>query len=432
MVNAFETVVLLVGVWASAFEMPRADLGMLREAGAPTEGPALLAWLRGRLPADDDADRLADLVPQLGDRRFAVRDRATTEIIALGPKAIPELKRANADSNAEVRNRARLCLRALEMQIPLWPNVAMRLREEHPPGTIAALLRWLPLADEDTEDAIQAALFALSRQGGRIDSLLLEALGDTDALKRSAAALVVGQARQPSARGLLRPLLKDAEPKVRLQAALGLLLCGERSAAALLPELLEVPAVAERATTILEALAGTNPPSGAASKSVAERRKAWLAYCRDHADTFETAALTELLPGQNMASRAKKAAEKFIACWQGNDGPGLLAISSAPFFSAGQMLATPADLNKAWGKQAPGPQHAYHFRFHRLLSTSKGLAFCQGEAELAAVKGLRPAEHRIMIYSPTPNSWGLIVIRVKGGRVTVAGLTVDRGGDPPN
>src|SRR6266404_1004970 len=278
MVNAFETVVLLVGVWASAFETPHADLGTLREAGAPTDGPALLAWLRGRLPADDDADRLADLVRQLGDRRFAVRDRATTEIIALGPKAIPELKRANADANAEVRNRARQCFRALEMQTILWPNVATRLREEHPPGTIAALLRWLPLADEDTEDAIQAALFALSRQGGRIDSLLLEALGDTDALKRSAAALVVGQARQPSARGLLRPLLKDTEPKVRLQAALGLLLCGERSAAATLPELLDVPAVAERATTILEALAGTNPPSGAASKSVAERRKAWLVY----------------------------------------------------------------------------------------------------------------------------------------------------------
>jgi hypothetical protein len=37
-----------------------------------------------------------------------------------------------------------------------------------------------------------------------------------------------------------------------------------------------------------------------------------------------------------------------------------------------------------------------------------------------------------MVYSPTPNTWGLLIIRVKGGKVTVAGLTVDRIGEPPN
>ena len=36
-----------------------------------------------------------------------------------------------------------------------------------------------------------------------------------------------------------------------------------------------------------------------------------------------------------------------------------------------------------------------------------------------------------MIYSPTPGSWGLMIIRVRNGKATVAGLSVDRPGDPP-
>ena len=59
------------------------------------------------------------------------------------------------------------------------------------------------------------------------------------------------------------------------------------------------------------------------------------------------------------------------------------------------------------------------------------MPFCHGPAEINFVKSLRAAEHRVMVYSPTANSWGLLVIRRSGGRVTIAGLTVDRGGDPP-
>ena len=431
-VSIAEIIVMLLGVGASVAEPPRADLALMREVGAPTDGPALLNWLHNRLPADDDAERIAELVRQLGDRQFGVRDRASREIVALGPKAVPALKKAIDDTNAEIRSRARASLHAIDAQTPAWPSVAIRLREEHPTGSVAALLRFLAIADDETEDAILAALHALSRHGGRLDPVLIEALRDIDAVKRAAAAIVVGQARQASGRELLLPLLKDADPRVRLQAATGILWCGERSAAAVLPELLESPAAAERATAVLEVLAGSGAPPGATAKTAAERRKAWSDFCRDHADTLDVAGLAELMPGQNVTIRAKKVAEKFIASWQHNDGPGLLGSTSAPFYSAGQVYATSADLKKAWGGYGPSPANDYHFRFHRLLTISKGLALCHGHDELTTVKNLRSVEHRLMVYSPTPNTWGLLIIRVKGGKVTVAGLTVDRIGELPN
>src|SRR5438128_7130017 len=96
--NVAEAIVLAVGVWMSTdAAMPRADLDSLRDAGVPLKGEALLTWLRPRLPADGDAGRLAELIGKLGDRSFAVRDKATADLIGLGPKAAPALRRALLD-----------------------------------------------------------------------------------------------------------------------------------------------------------------------------------------------------------------------------------------------------------------------------------------------------------------------------------------------
>src|SRR5205085_5769336 len=121
-----------------------------------------------------------------------------------------------------------------------------------------------------------------------------------------------------------------------------------------------------------------------------------------HGDTIDLAPLAELIPGQNIANRAKKVAEQFIASWQRNNGVGLLATSSAPFWSAGTAYVNQAALNSQWANMGRGENHAYHFRFHKLLTTSRALAFCQSASEIAHVKELLPGEHRVMVYSPTP------------------------------
>ena len=235
----------------------------------------------------------------------------------------------------------------------MWPNIVVRLQEEHPPGTTAALLDLLPLADEDTEDAIHVALSSLGRQGGRIPLAVRAALADENASKRAAAALAVGRARPADACALLHPLLKDPEPKVRLYAALGLLLGGDRAALATLPEMVEVPALADQTEAMLEALAVMEVPAVAAAKTPAERRKAWAAFCRERGASLDLTPVPEFLPGQNIAVRAKRVAEQFIAAWQRSNGRALTELSSTPFWSAGQLLATPADLSRAWAR-APG------------------------------------------------------------------------------
>ncbi|MFL5342916.1 MAG: HEAT repeat domain-containing protein [Gemmataceae bacterium] len=431
MANVIDVVVVLLGAWAAAAETPHADLGPLRETGVPTDGTALIAWLRPRLPAAGDDQRAAALVSQLGDRKFEVRNRATNELIALGPKAAARLEAALRDPGAEVRNRARHCLRAIAILNPVWPNIVLRLQEEHPPGTTAALLALLPLLDDDAEECVHVALHKLSRQGGRLEPELLAALADESPARRAAAALVVGRSRLEGVRNWIRPLLKDSDPKVRLFAAMGLLAAGDRLALHSLPDLVEVPGAAERTESVLATLAVNDVPAVTAATTLAERRQAWAVFVRDHAQEIDLAPLESVLPGQNITLRAKRVAERFIACWQRNNGRGLLDSSSAPFWSAGKLLATPADLTRSWGPMSPGGANAYHFRFHQLLPTAKALPFCQGQSEIAYFKGLRPADHRVMVYSPTPNSWGLIIIRVHGGKVTVAGLTVDRGGEPP-
>src|SRR5438105_3028505 len=145
--------------------------------------------------------------------------------------------------------------------------VVLRLQEEHPPGTTAALLVLLPLLDEDAEECVHVALHKLSRQGGRIEPGLLAALADDSPARRAAAALAVGRLRQDGVRDRVRPLLKDSDPKVRLFAALGLLAAGDRSAMLALPELVEVPAVAERAEAVLAALAVNDVPAVTAAKT---------------------------------------------------------------------------------------------------------------------------------------------------------------------
>jgi HEAT repeat protein len=87
-----------------------ADAGLaLRASEALAADPAkAVTLLRDKLHARPDLrGQIATLIKQLGDDEFAVRERATKELGAIGADAGPALRRAGAeDPSPEVRQRA--------------------------------------------------------------------------------------------------------------------------------------------------------------------------------------------------------------------------------------------------------------------------------------------------------------------------------------
>jgi len=80
-------------------------------------GPAAVDVLAGRLQSVEvtEEDRVRELIEDLGDERYAVRERATRELSKLGPMAEPALRKAAGDSaGEEVRARAQMLLEAVD------------------------------------------------------------------------------------------------------------------------------------------------------------------------------------------------------------------------------------------------------------------------------------------------------------------------------
>ena len=70
-----------------------------------------------REPGNDASrERAADLVKQLGDEKFANRERATRELIDIGEPALPSLRKAAAASDPEFgRGASGSCKRFREL-----------------------------------------------------------------------------------------------------------------------------------------------------------------------------------------------------------------------------------------------------------------------------------------------------------------------------
>jgi formylglycine-generating enzyme required for sulfatase activity len=68
---------------------------------------AAVGLLRGNPGKDPDAERIAGLVRQLGDKRYANREAAGKGLAAVGEKALPAVREAAASPDLEVSTRAR-------------------------------------------------------------------------------------------------------------------------------------------------------------------------------------------------------------------------------------------------------------------------------------------------------------------------------------
>jgi hypothetical protein len=172
-----------------------AEENALSEAKIDTSGPALVEFLRRQAPEPGRVEKVRVLIRQLGDESFTVREKATAELVALGPLALPFLQAAAKSSDREVARRAAQCLQQMGEHTGSKRTIlAVRLIPiRRPAGAVEALLNVLPGADPDLVREIKAALFALCRTDGAVDPALTRALTGKDSARRAAAAAVLGK-----------------------------------------------------------------------------------------------------------------------------------------------------------------------------------------------------------------------------------------------
>jgi hypothetical protein len=264
-----------------AQEIPQLEK-QLREASLPIDPKGLLEYLRKHTPSDELRTRLAAAVKKLGDNSFVEREQATEELIKAQRSAFPFLKPALDHADPEVRRRAEYALEEIE-KVPYTTLMGTALRmlsQKPPPGAVEALLAYAPAVTDDLiEDALMQALARCGVHEGKPDRLVVAALSDPDRIRRNCAAYAVGTASS-SQRKLLEPLLRDADPKVRFQAARVLVRSGHRPAVDDLIAQLETAtgSLGWQIEELLGRIAGEKAPAVAVGTDEESRKKCRQAW----------------------------------------------------------------------------------------------------------------------------------------------------------
>jgi HEAT repeat protein len=411
-----------------------ADEALLKGAGLGADGPALLAFFRQRTVRPEDEKRAAELVAELGNTDYAVREKASRQLKALGPAALPALRRAAQSADAEVKRRARDCLGSVEAGLrPEVAGAAARLLAARTPeGAVEALLAYLPSApDADAEEEAQLALLALTAKAGQPGPDLVAALEDKAPCRRAAAALAVGHSGSIEQRRAVRRLLADADPNVRLLAARGLLAARDREAVPAVIDLLTVAPVAARAEDVLLALAGEAAPKAALGEDVAARRRcrdAWQAWWSAQGDKLDLAR-ADLDPlHSDPTRRAAELGRRFMEALFKGDAAAARRVAALPFVVGSQeRFTTPEQLDKFVGEvkgRINGKKYAW-----KADRTVRGDEFFRENGGRASKppEGVPPRELRVFHARVTEagdknTEWVVVFVRTGGGRARVVGV----------
>jgi HEAT repeat protein len=298
----------LAGSWTPAFPSTGADekarkqrRDVWRKWWRDTDGKAQLAVIHQHTPTPERRRKVKALVEQLGDDAFTTREAADKALHRLGRIALPQLRQARANTDAEIARRARHLIERIELDPKRnLPSAAVRLLAlRKPPGVAAALLAYSPLVEEENLlEEVNKALAALALRDGKLDAALRQGLSDEQAQVRTVAAeaLVRGGGRE--GRAAVRKLLREDTPSVRLRIALALTQMGDKDAVQVLIDLLAALADEQvgEAEEVLNQLAGDTPPelpSGADSADKKKRRQVWAAWWKANASRIDPTRLAE-------------------------------------------------------------------------------------------------------------------------------------------
>ncbi len=148
----------------------------------------------GRLAAQrDEGDeldrRIAALIQHLGDKEYAVRQRAQQELARLGFVAFDALSDAEQSDDIEIATQARYLVRLIRAD---WTN-------DNAPPQVRQLLRDYDFQNETTRLARMKSLLELPTDSGLEWLCRLVRFEQSPVLSKQAALLIIGQDPQPDA-----------------------------------------------------------------------------------------------------------------------------------------------------------------------------------------------------------------------------------------
>jgi hypothetical protein len=203
------------------------DERILRQAKLAVDGPALLQYFRDRTYKEADPKFVAQLIKELGDVKFPVREKAYAQLLKMGNSVLGALKEAANHPDEETRKRAaELRLNIEKRADPVIQAATARLiGARKPEGAAEVLLAYLPFAADDTViDDVAKALQKVAVRDGKVEKVVVEAAKDKLAVKRGAAAAALARTGIKEHVDSARELLKDPIADVRLRVAMALVL----------------------------------------------------------------------------------------------------------------------------------------------------------------------------------------------------------------
>src|SRR2546422_822112 len=90
------------------------DEKFLRDAKQSVTGEGLLEFFKKRTPSEDDRKQVAELIRQLGNEDFRIRDKASKALADMGKPVLPHLRKEADNPDLETRARLREILDKLE------------------------------------------------------------------------------------------------------------------------------------------------------------------------------------------------------------------------------------------------------------------------------------------------------------------------------
>jgi HEAT repeat protein len=270
--QAEEYLARLAGEWA--VHAPRGSDIVSRELRravwaawwAKAGGDLLLRELQARTLTDEELDRAQALLLKLESEQVETGGTASQGLTELGPRVAPLVRRALQQSSTRPSPARWLASLSREFSaLPPLPEALFRLLPvRRPAGTVAALLAFLPCAEnEDVIARIIPIVVELGVVDGKADDALFKALGDRVGIRRAVAAVTLWRGHASDSLPAVRKLLTDKDLQARRRVALELAEAGDKEGAVTLSGLLE-DWPQERAWEIeeqLERLAGGKAPA---------------------------------------------------------------------------------------------------------------------------------------------------------------------------
>jgi len=256
-----------------------ADELRLKNAFQNTDGASLVKFLSTRARGEASQEKLTELIDSLDSKKPAERQKACGELVAIGSPAVPYLRRAARDVDApDTAALARRILKVLEDESGGSTTAAVRLlASRRPANTAGALLAYLPHAEnESVMEEIKAALAGVAYIKGKPDPAVIKALSDEHPLRRANAIVALCASGIAEPRAILRKLLTDPAPSVRLRASLALAQAYDAKAVSTLIALLaDLPTEqGKEVESFLNDLAGDQAPKVALGTDDLSRQKA--------------------------------------------------------------------------------------------------------------------------------------------------------------